>query len=103
MPVRVHFLIGAIDDAGVEQLLDRSVHRPHAELAARLHRVFKLIELALTGKTGITVAEALAVLLQTWNAQYCQFRPFASTAFCGHRSSTAKAFGRSAAVSVSGH
>jgi len=36
----------------------------------------ELIELALTVKTSITVAEALAVLLQTWNAQYYQFRPF---------------------------
>jgi hypothetical protein len=36
----------------------------------------ELIELALTGKTSITVAEALAVLLQTWNAQYYQYRPF---------------------------
>jgi hypothetical protein len=36
----------------------------------------ELIELALTGKTSMTVAEALAVLLQTWNAQYYQFRPF---------------------------
>jgi hypothetical protein len=30
----------------------------------------ELIDLALAGKTRITVAEALAVLLQTWNAQY---------------------------------
>ena len=36
----------------------------------------ELIELALTGRTSITVAEALAVLLQTWNAQYYQFRRF---------------------------
>jgi hypothetical protein len=36
----------------------------------------ELIEFALTGKTSITLAEALAVLLQTWNAQYYQFRPF---------------------------
>jgi len=36
----------------------------------------ELIELALTSKTSMTVAEALAVLLQTWNAQYYQFRPF---------------------------
>jgi hypothetical protein len=36
----------------------------------------ELIELSLTGKTSITVAEALALLLQTWNEQYYQFRPF---------------------------
>ena len=36
----------------------------------------ELIGLALTGKTSITVAEASAVLLQTWNARYYQFRPF---------------------------
>jgi hypothetical protein len=36
----------------------------------------ELIELALTDKTSITVAEALAVLLQTWNAPYYQFCPF---------------------------
>ena len=33
----------------------------------------ELIELALTGKTSITVAEALAVLLQTWNKAFYQF------------------------------
>jgi hypothetical protein len=41
----------------------------------------ELIELALTGKTSITVAEALAVLLQSWNAQYYQFRPFTQLHF----------------------
>jgi hypothetical protein len=41
----------------------------------------ELIELALTGKTSITVAEALAVLLQTWNAPYYQYRPFTQQHF----------------------
>jgi hypothetical protein len=36
----------------------------------------ELIELALAGKTSITVAEALAVLLQTWNAEYYQYHRF---------------------------
>jgi hypothetical protein len=36
----------------------------------------ELIELALAGQTSITVAEALAVLLQTWNEQYYQYHPF---------------------------
>jgi hypothetical protein len=33
----------------------------------------ELIALALDGKTSITVAEALAALLQTWNAQFYRF------------------------------
>jgi hypothetical protein len=41
----------------------------------------ELSELALAGKTRITVAEALAVLLQTWNQQYYQFRPFTEEHF----------------------
>lgn len=34
----------------------------------------ELVNLALDQKTSLTVAEALAVLLQTWNAQYYRFR-----------------------------
>lgn len=34
----------------------------------------ELVGLALDRKTSLTVAEALAVLLQTWNAQYYRFR-----------------------------
>ncbi len=41
----------------------------------------ELIELALAGETRITVPEALAVLLQTWNAQYYQYRPFTEQHF----------------------
>lgn len=33
----------------------------------------ELVQLALDGKSNLTVAEALAVLLQTWNAQYYRF------------------------------
>jgi hypothetical protein len=40
-----------------------------------------LIELTLAGKTRIAVAEALAVLLQTWNELYYQFRPFTEEHF----------------------
>jgi len=36
----------------------------------------ELIELAINGKTEVTLSEALAVLLQTWNRAYYQFRPF---------------------------
>jgi len=36
----------------------------------------ELIELAVEKKTEITLAEALAVLLQTWNRAYYQFRRF---------------------------
>jgi hypothetical protein len=35
----------------------------------------ELVELAMTGATSITVAEALAVLLETWNQSYYRFRP----------------------------
>jgi len=36
----------------------------------------ELIRLAIEGKTEISLAEALAVLLQTWNKAYYQFRRF---------------------------
>jgi hypothetical protein len=35
-----------------------------------------LVDLALRGATSLTVAEALAVLLQTWNRPYYQYRKF---------------------------
>jgi hypothetical protein len=42
----------------------------------------ELVDLALARKTSLTVAEALAVLLQTWNAQYYRFRqPFNAAHF----------------------
>lgn len=34
----------------------------------------ELVDLALAHQTSLTVAEALAVLLQTWNAQYYRFK-----------------------------
>ena len=36
----------------------------------------ELVALALQGKTKLSVGEAVAVLLQTWNAQYYRFHPF---------------------------
>ena len=36
----------------------------------------ELVVLALRGATSLTVAEALAVLLQTWNKAYYQYRKF---------------------------
>lgn len=36
----------------------------------------ELVESALNGKSKLTVAEALAVLLQTWNRAYYQYRKF---------------------------
>jgi hypothetical protein len=36
----------------------------------------ELVALALHGKTSLTVAEALAVLLQTWNRSYYRYRKF---------------------------
>jgi hypothetical protein len=36
----------------------------------------ELVGLALRKKTDLTVAEALAVLLQTWNMAYYRYRPF---------------------------
>jgi hypothetical protein len=41
----------------------------------------ELIELALDGRTSVSVAEALSVLLQTWNAMYYRFHPFDSKHF----------------------
>ena len=35
-----------------------------------------LVDLALRGATSLTVAEALAVLLQTWNRVYYRYRTF---------------------------
>ena len=36
----------------------------------------ELVDLSLRGSTSLSVAEALAVLLLTWNRGYYQFRPF---------------------------
>jgi len=36
----------------------------------------ELVTLALDAKTSLTVAEALAVLLQTWNKMFYQYRRF---------------------------
>lgn len=36
----------------------------------------ELVSLSLDGKTNVSVAEGLAVLLQTWNKGYYQFRKF---------------------------
>jgi hypothetical protein len=36
----------------------------------------ELVDLALRGSTSLTVTEALAVLLQTWNKAYYQYRKF---------------------------
>ena len=41
----------------------------------------ELIQLAINEKTDITLSEALAVLLQTWNRAYYQFRPFDNAHF----------------------
>ena len=41
----------------------------------------ELVDLAIHGKTSLSVAEAIAVLLQTWNRAYYQFRPFDSEHF----------------------
>lgn len=36
----------------------------------------ELVSLALEGRTSLSVAEALAVLLQTWNKMFYQFKAF---------------------------
>jgi len=36
----------------------------------------ELVDLSMKGKGTLTLTEALAVLLQTWNRAYYQFRPF---------------------------
>ena len=41
----------------------------------------ELVVLALDGKTSLTVAEALAVLLQTWNKMFYQYKRFDSQHF----------------------
>jgi hypothetical protein len=41
----------------------------------------ELVALALGGKTSLSVAEALAVLLQTWNKKFYQYRRFDSRHF----------------------
>ena len=41
----------------------------------------ELVALALGGKTSLSVAEALAVLLQTWNKMFYQYRRFDSRHF----------------------
>lgn len=41
----------------------------------------ELVDLAMRGETSLSVAEALAVLLQTWNRMYYRYRPFDSQHF----------------------
>jgi hypothetical protein len=41
----------------------------------------ELVDLALRRQTSLTLAEALAVLLQTWNREYYRFRKFDNTHF----------------------
>ena len=41
----------------------------------------ELVDLALRGATSLTLAEALAVLLQTWNKAYYQYRRFDNAHF----------------------
>ncbi len=36
----------------------------------------ELVDLALRSATNLSIAEAMAVLLQTWNSDYFQYRPF---------------------------
>lgn len=41
----------------------------------------EFVSLALDGKTSLSVTESVAVLLQTWNAQYYRFHPFNAAHF----------------------
>lgn len=41
----------------------------------------ELVDLAMRGKTSLSVAEALAVLLQTWNSAFYRYRKFDSQHF----------------------
>lgn len=41
----------------------------------------EFVSLALEGKTSLSVTESVAVLLQTWNAQYYRFHPFNAAHF----------------------
>lgn len=41
----------------------------------------ELVDLSLRGATSLTVAEALAILLQTWNKAYYQYRKFDNAHF----------------------
>jgi hypothetical protein len=41
----------------------------------------EFVALALDGKTSLSITESVAVLLQTWNAQYYRFHPFNATHF----------------------
>lgn len=41
----------------------------------------ELVDLAIQGKTKLELAEAIAVLLQTWNVSYYRFRPFTEAHF----------------------
>jgi hypothetical protein len=41
----------------------------------------ELVDLALRGACALSVAEALAVLLQTWNREYYRFRKFSAAHF----------------------
>ena len=72
-----------------------AIPQPTAEDLTRAHRIFEaneprslfyraateLVELARAGKTSLTVCEAIAVLLQTWNRAFYQYRPFSEQHF----------------------
>jgi len=51
----------------------------------------ELVDLAIRGKTSLSVAEALAVLLQTWNQAYYRYRSFDSEHFADIERLTASA------------
>ena len=69
---------------------DRTVLTPTAEKLKEAHVEFErmevrnifyraaveLVESALMGRSSLSLAEAIAVLLQTWNQSFYRFRPF---------------------------
>jgi hypothetical protein len=65
-----------------EQL--QEAHRAYAELEPRdlfYKAATELVRLVFEGKTKLTLAEALAVLLQTWNKAFYRYTPFDSRHF----------------------
>lgn len=67
----------------VEQL--RAAHEAFDENEPRdlfYRAAIELVDLALHGKTSLSVTEALAVLLQTWNMAFYRFHPFTKQHVC---------------------
>ncbi|MBN2018969.1 MAG: hypothetical protein JW749_01950 [Sedimentisphaerales bacterium] len=60
----------------------RKIFKQHEPRDVFYRAATVLVELALNGKIPLSPAESIAVLLQTWNKAYYQFRKFDARHYC---------------------